>query len=148
MILVQSMRHVKISFKIREDFIRINKYNCWLCASYEINVVHLVSMAAPGGWQGGTVAPPYGFRFLFYWFFFLHCHLRSVMAMIVPVSHYEMCVEIFLKSEKKCVGVPPPPPLSDFFRACANVMARAAVVRHFYNFVPPKQTPWRRPWFR
>ena len=27
------------------------------------------------------------------------------MAMIVPVPHYEMCVEFFLKSEKKCVGV-------------------------------------------
>ena len=43
------------------------------------------------------------------------------MAMRVPVPHYEMCVENFLKSEKKmCRSPPPPPPLSDFFRAGAK----------------------------
>ena len=33
------------------------------------------------------------------------------MAMIVPLPHYEFFFwEKYLKSEKKCVGLPPPPP--------------------------------------
>ena len=45
--------------------------------------------------------PPYDFFFL--------------LVSLAAVRH-----EHFFKSEKKCVGVPPPAPLSDFFRAGAT----------------------------
>ena len=60
------------------------------------------SGGARGG-GGGAAPPPVFFSFFFPLFLFLFClsSQRSVMAMIVPLPHYEICVENFLKSEKK-----------------------------------------------
>ena len=58
--------------------------------------------AAPGGGgQGGTCLPIIFDVFLF----FCLSAQRSVMAMIVPLPYYEICLENVLKSGKKCVGV-------------------------------------------
>ena len=64
-----------------------------------------------GGGRGGSCPPPpYDFRYIYiyiFFFFFLSAQ-RSVMAMIIPLPHYEIIVENFLKlKKKKCVEVPP-----------------------------------------
>ena len=70
---------------------------------------------------GGANAPPppydiyiYIFFFFFFFFFFCLSAQRSVMAMIIPLRHYDFFLEIFLKLEKKKCRRSPP--LSDFFR--------------------------------
>ena len=60
--------------------------------------------------------------------------------MIIPLPHSKTLLEIFLKSEKKCVGVPPPPPpppLSDFFRAGAKLLCSRSSSETFFKFCPP-----------
>ena len=44
------------------------------------------------------------------------------MAMIVPISHYEMCVENVLKSEKKNVSESPPPPVERLFQGLRKML--------------------------
>ena len=77
-----------------------------LCTSYFAVVTcsvfctmsfYMFAGAAPGG-GGGNCSP-------IYIFFFLSAQ-RSAMAMIIPLPHSKNLLENFLKSEKKCVGVP------------------------------------------
>ena len=117
-------------------------------AKHRIPLIRLGSIGP--AWYTGTVAAPRGEGkgggnplFLF----FCLSAQRSVMAMIVPLPHYEILLEIFLKSEKKNVSESPPPPSAE--RRPFSGLAQNFVARHFGNFVPPppprKQTPWRRP---
>ena len=68
------------------------------------------------------------------------------MAMVVLLHHYEIFLEIFLKSgEKMCRS---PPRLSDFFRAGAKFYGSRSSSGTFWQFCPPPplSKPWRRPW--
>ena len=106
----------------------------------------IISGGARGG--GGAVSPMISvllFVCFFSYFFFFFCLSvqRSVMAMIIPLSHSEKIFEIFLKSGKNVSRSPPPPP-SSFSGAGAKNYACAAVRETFPP--PPPPTPWRRPW--
>ena len=79
------------------------------------------------GSGGATGEGGGGLWFFFFFFFFCLSGQRSVMAMIVPLPHYEICFE---NRRIKCVG-------ATFSWLAQNVMARAAVARHFGNFAPP-----------
>ena len=93
----------------------------------------------------GQLPPPLRcsmFLLLFLLFFCLSS--QSVMAMIVPVPHYEMCVwKCFEFGKNKCVGFPPPPPppLSDFFRAGAKFSGSHSSSETFLQFCPPPPPP-------
>ena len=84
------------------------------------------TVAAPRGGGGNCPPPPM--------IFFLACQLSGrSSAMKIPLPHYEDFLETFLKSENKCVRVPPPPPpLSDFFQGWCKFFGLAhSVARHF-----------------
>ena len=69
-------------------------------------MVMIVISLPSGGRGGGGQMPPYDFRFcLLFWL----SAQRSVMAMIVPLPHYEIFWDNFRSRKKKGVGVPPPP---------------------------------------
>ena len=91
-------------------------------------------MGGGGGAGGQLPPPPYDFRY----FFFCLSAERLVIAMIIPLPHYEKFVETYLKSGKKCVPPPPPPRLSDFFRAGAKCLGSR---RNSETFCPPPPPP-------
>ena len=63
-----------------------------------------------GGGQGGNCPPPPPHDFFIYYYFFFFCWSaqRSVLAMIIPLPHYENNLGSRSNSETFC----PPPPLS------------------------------------
>ena len=88
------------------------------------------AMGGGGGGQGGNCPPMICFCL---------SAQRSVMAMIIPLPHYDFflfylfILFIFFLT------------LSDLFQGWRKLFwARAAVAIHFCP-PPPKQTPWRRP---
>ena len=114
---------------------QINLYN----SSFLFLVLHKPTpAAAPGGVAGGggscplwflipppPLPPPPPPRFYYYFFVVVACHVISVgHGHVVPVPHYEMCVEIFWKSEKKSVGAPfpPPPPAEQLFQGWRKIL--------------------------
>ena len=86
-------------------------------------ILHVHAVAAPGGGRGAG-----GWN-----------NLSTQRSFIPSIPHYEICVENFLKSEKKMCRSPPPPPAERLFQGWRSSSDTFAI------FAPPKQTPWRRP---
>ena len=110
-----------------------------LAVDYRLNNLCVISGGATGA-GGANAPPPMIYDTFFFWLLVSSAVGHGHDSTPTPLWKYFR--KNFEVGEKKCA-----PSLSDFFKAGANFMARAAAVaRHFGNFAPPpKQTPWRRP---
>ena len=120
----------------------------------DMTLLYSTPVAAPRGWgegggQGGLLVPPMISFFSPPIFFFFWLVSSAVMAMIIPLPHYEnFCWKSLWSRGKKNVSEShPPPPHPPHWATFPGLAQKLGSRRSSKTFPPPppKQTPWRRP---